>query len=649
MRFPWGARSLELRKLLRRFTDVCNAIEYAHSRGILHRDIKPGNVIVGRHGETLVIDWGLAKPMGRAEVTSDAGERTLMPSSASGSAETLPGSAARHPGVHESRAGLRKLGPARVAERRLQSGATLYCLLTGQSPFTGEVGDVLRAVQRGEFTPPRGIDPSLDRALEAICLTAMALKPEDRYASCRALAEDIERWMADEPVSVYREPLSTRLTRWGRRNRTAAVSAGVLLVSAVIGLSVGAVLINRERSKAEANFRQARAAVDRYFTTVSESRLLDVPGLQPLRKELLDAAEEYYRDFLLKRGDDPAVRADAASASFRVGWINQAIGRPGDALGPLSKAEVLYEQLVREYPGNAEYRRLAATGHGAMGLLLPQFGRRDEAIRAHRRALDIRAALAKAEPRNAIAQNDLARTHRNIGDIHRQVGKTNEALAEWDKALAIDQALLQSPIPGDDGKVDLTGRSDPSAIVREDLAGLQLDRTNVLRERGQQAAAEVALEQARDLLEQLVRDRPADQKLLARLADVHVNDGSLRLDLGRFEEAQRSFSRGLEIFERLAASNPKVTRYRSELAESEIKLAWPLGRLGRYSEALARLRQAVELAEGLLDDEPDSTTFRALLAQGLTQSGNLLLKQGQTAEALPMLRRAPGNPGGNRP
>ena len=247
--------------------------------------------------------------------------------------------------------------------------------------------------------------------------------------------------------------------------------------------------------------------------------------------------------------------------------------------------------------------------------------------------------MAKAEPRNAIAQNDLARTHRNIGDIHRQVGKTNEALAEWDKALAIDQALLQSPIPGDDGKVDLTGRSDPSAIVREDLAGLQLDRTNVLRERGQQAAAEVALEQARDLLEQLVRDRPADQKLLARLADVHVNDGSLRLDLGRFEEAQRSFSRGLEIFERLAASNPKVTRYRSELAESEIKLAWPLGRLGRYSEALARLRQAVELAEGLLDDEPDSTTFRALLAQGLTQSGNLLLKQGQTAEALPMLRQ----------
>jgi eukaryotic-like serine/threonine-protein kinase len=88
-----GRTSLELRKLLRRFTDVCNAIDYAHSRGVLHRDIKPANVIVGRHGETLVVDWGLAKAVGRTDRRTELDERTIVPSSGSGSAETLPGSA----------------------------------------------------------------------------------------------------------------------------------------------------------------------------------------------------------------------------------------------------------------------------------------------------------------------------------------------------------------------------------------------------------------------------------------------------------------------------------------------------------------------------------------------------------------------------
>ncbi len=140
-----GRRSLELLRLLRRLLDVCNAIDYAHSRGVLHRDIKPGNVIVGKHGETLVVDWGLAKPLGRVEPGREGGEHTLMPSSASGSAETLPGSAMGTPSYmspEQARGEIDRLGPRSDV---YSLGATLYCLLTGRPPFQGDdIGVLLR-------------------------------------------------------------------------------------------------------------------------------------------------------------------------------------------------------------------------------------------------------------------------------------------------------------------------------------------------------------------------------------------------------------------------------------------------------------------------------------------------------------------------
>ncbi len=97
-------------------------------------------------------------------------------------------------------------------------GATLYILLTGHPPFRdADVVSMLRRVERGEFEPPRKVAPWVDRALEVVCLKAMSVRPEDRYTSARALAEDVKRWMADEPVSAWREPRSRRLRRWARR------------------------------------------------------------------------------------------------------------------------------------------------------------------------------------------------------------------------------------------------------------------------------------------------------------------------------------------------------------------------------------------------------------------------------------------------
>jgi WD40 repeat protein/tRNA A-37 threonylcarbamoyl transferase component Bud32 len=259
-----GERALELRKLLGRFIDVCDALEYAHSRGVLHRDLKPGNIMLGKYGETLVVDWGLARPLDRPEAAADMTEPPLQPSSGSGLEPTVAGTAIGTPAYMSPEQAAGRLDQLGAASDVYGLGATFYHLLTGQPPVSGEhPGVVYRRVIAGDIPRPRSIRPRIAPALEAICLRAMALNPGDRYGSPRALADDVEHWLADEPVGAYREPWTQRLGRWVRRHRPLVTGAAGLLVAAVVALAIGTALVDaarRNEAKAHQNAEQARRA-----------------------------------------------------------------------------------------------------------------------------------------------------------------------------------------------------------------------------------------------------------------------------------------------------------------------------------------------------------------------------------------------------
>ena len=350
------AAALSLPNLVRRFLDVCNAISYAHNRGIVHRDIKPSNIMLGPYGETLVVDWGLAKPIGRPADAADGLEKTLRPSTRGGEGSPTVG-AVGTPSYMSPEQASGAQDQVSFASDIYALGATLYCLLTGKAPFLGDSDDglaILAKVRSGEFRKPRELKPSVPRPLEAVCLQAMALKPENRYKTARALARDIERWLADAPVSVYREPPSVRASRWVRRHKPLVSAAAVLVVCAVIALCVDVVRVGRERAVAEYNFVTAREAVNRVLTEVAEGRLAAVPQAEDLRLRIAKDASEFNERFLRQRPRDPAVIREAALTYRKLGNIQRTFNLPAEAARSYGQAIVLGERLISQFAGGME-------------------------------------------------------------------------------------------------------------------------------------------------------------------------------------------------------------------------------------------------------------------------------------------------------
>ena len=385
-------RTLEFRRLLTLFVTICNTIDYAHSRGVLHRDLKPDNIMLGKYGEALVVDWGLAKAMGQrgTDVHPEADpDLQLLPAMDSG---TQMGSLIGTPAYmspEQASGRVDELGPASDI---YSLGATLYCLLTDRPAFEAEtLGALLDLLRRGDFPAPRAVNPRVPVALEAICLKAMATLPGDRYPTARALGADIEHWLADEPVAAHRETLLERFFRWARRHRSWTRAVAVALVLVAIVSLVASVLVNRARQQAidlavrnrllaeqeqharrEATDRlvEAQSAVDTWLTGMSES-LAYYPGVQEARKQLLREAAADYERFVRQRSDDPALETERGRAYLRLGDVHRALrevkqGRQGLPLRDLALRETQPDARrgARRPPGTRQWPHQAGASSG---------------------------------------------------------------------------------------------------------------------------------------------------------------------------------------------------------------------------------------------------------------------------------------------
>jgi eukaryotic-like serine/threonine-protein kinase len=652
-----GKRSLALRKLLRRFVDVCNAVDYAHGRGVLHRDLKPGNVIVGRYGETFVVDWGLAKAIGRAEAGSKSDERTLMPSSSSGSAETLPGLAIGTPAYmspEQALGDLEKLGPRSDV---YSLGATLYTLLTGRPPFDmTDPGTMFRQVQEGAFPPPHHIDPSIERALEAVCLKAMATKPEDRHVTARALADDIDRWAADEPTSAWAEPFSVRARRWMRRNRTAVTAASATLLMAVVGLAgVLAVearankaltaknseLDNANRLKDEANaglleandrvqarFELAREAIRSFQAGVNEDDMLKGKELEGLRNKLLRSAAGFYErlEKLLQGQTDRPSRAILAQSYFELGDLTEKIGIKPEALAVHRKSLAIRRDLAAGTNADASSTLDLARSLIAAGLLAEATGDNAGALAAYEEARTLARPLADGSGSTVAARDILGTTHHRIGRVLSITGKPAEALESYRRAETIRRKLAEE--------------SPAVTHFRSSLADTYNNIGLVHSQTGQPAEALESHRLALEIRQKLADENPAVTEFRNRLAYSYVSLGYVHSQTGQPAEALESYRRALAIQLRLADENPAVTEFRNRLATTHDSIGLLHSQTGRPTEALESYRLALAIYQKLADENPAVTEFLGNLAGSYFNIGFLQFQTGKPAESLESSRRA---------
>jgi serine/threonine-protein kinase len=636
------ARPAELRELVGAFVGVCNAVAYAHSRGVLHRDLKPQNVVLGDFGEVIVLDWGLARLIDEKGPDDDAaGPRVASASKveATSQGQVLGTPAYMAPEQAEGRLDL--LGPATDV---YGLGAVLYEILAGKSPFTGsQTLEVLRRVAHEPPTPPRSVSAGVPAPLEAICLKALAKKPRQRYATAKELAADVQRWLADEPVTAYREPMSIRAGRWVKRHRPLVAGAAAACLVALVGLGVVLAVqarSNRELAAAnqrleEANERErerfdlAVEAIRAFHTGVSHDVLVEQEQFKDLRNRLLSVPVGFYRKLekLMEGQEDARSRRALGQAYFELGRLTDRIGSKAEALAEHERARAIRQQLTDREPANTEFQRDLASSDNAIGKLLVQMGKPAEALAAYERARAVRQRLVDADPSATPYQSDLAWTHNDMGGLFAQSGKREEALAAFERARAIYEKLADA--------------NPAVAEYRSDVAGCHNNIGILLRAKGQLAEALAAFEQARVMQEKLVEANPAIVTQYQKyLANHHANIGMVLVQMGKPGEALAAFEKARAIYEQLTGANAAVTEFQSLLAGIHTTLGYQLVQMGKPAEALPELEKALAIRQKLADANPAVPEFLRGLAGSHGTLGGLLLQMGKPQEALGELEKA---------
>jgi tetratricopeptide (TPR) repeat protein len=604
---------------------VAGALEYAHTQGILHRDVKPSNLLLDVQGTAWVADFGLAKAAEGEDLTHTGDIvgtiRYMAPE--------------RFRGRCDARSDVYALG------------LTLYEMLALRPAFDrADRQELMRQVMEEEPPRLRALCPAVPRDLVTVVHKAIARDPAERYATAAALAEDLVLFLDGKPVRARAIGPLERCGKWAKRRP--AVAALLTSLVAVVLTGLAAVtwqwrVAVAARDEARRTLRMANEAVDTYFTQVSEEHLLEEPGMQPLREKLLKLSLPYYRAFAEQKGHDPALQVQLANAYLRWGMITGEIGSRDESKQLLRTAVSHFERLLGAGPTNLDFRIGLARSYQALAYQDIFTDQPQDGFRMARRAAEIWARIVQDRPGDPEPAQSLGRSLNLAGLGRAYAGDLAGAKPELQSAIAV-----------------LTGAAERfphHSETRRNLARALNNLGAVLRSVGDLAGAERTHSPARGLLAALRADRPSSTLLRKDLASTLRLLGQVRLLLGSLRPAEADLNQARRLIEEVVRDNPKVIEYRYLQGEIDSYLGQVWAEQGQTARSRVGLHKDIALERELLRSNPNLSDSLLNLADRASFLAGVERETGRFDRAAPLCdealaimekqrRQGAGNPAG---
>ncbi|MFM8571643.1 MAG: serine/threonine protein kinase [Pirellula sp.] len=608
------------RILVRHLIDACNTVAYAHNQGVCHRDLKPANILIGPFGETLVVDWGLAKVFRDTESFSTSNLKNLAGSpkfDASGRSHSQGVGTLGF--VAPENQGPEPIGDwPRIDVYSL--GAILYCILTGLAPKESHSGNSARRKTDGGKTDSgtqfqRQIDSHVQKNIAAVCMKALCPDPSDRYGSALELAADLERYLAGEPVSALAESWFDQLARWSNRNRK-LVAVSVLLGGILAGLSVfsavqqanynkrlteesrklsdalkeqerlrGQEQLAREMAQKQESLARSREllALDSmraYSQAILDNQTLkNSESLRSVRRELLEKPIEFFEKI---QRDESEIEAPSWNYLEQLAKTCEDLSKLSFEYGDSAQAGRWAEQTIERY------RQLTSKAMAIESATPKQIALAKIALAG---AYRLRATNLMLTGQADLAENDLQESTDLFSEIRPE--------SEWIEELLHGRSLLnaiRAVRAAETNRLDQMNDYFKSAISdRQELISLAVGQKKLNREKElQDLLQDQALvgltfrtgdidahfrqfESYLGMLKERINNGDRTEETRLRLAWACSNLANRLIDYGRIDQCEPVLLEALQRRKELLNDFPSVTRYRFDLARTQSDYAFFYG------------------------------------------------------------------------